>query len=173
MMKISSQFYVLISIVGLAALIFFGCSNPNNIAELAEETTTETETTSKYTVNFESNGGSSVADITGVTESSTITAPSEPMKSGYVFDGWYKDSGLTTAWDFSNDTVTTDLTLYAKWSLPTEYTVSFNSNGGTSVADITGVTEGSTITAPSEPSKEGFRFTGWFKEVSLTTASDF
>ena len=44
------------------------------------------------------------------------SAPDTPVKSGYTFGGWYKDSTLQTPWDFANDTVTTDTTLYAKWT---------------------------------------------------------
>ena len=74
------------------------------------------ETPTTYTVTFESNGGSSVSQISNVTSGSTISAPTAPTKTNYVFDGWYKESTLTTAWDFSNDTVTSDIILYAKWS---------------------------------------------------------
>lgn len=44
------------------------------------------------------------------------SAPDTPVKSGYTFGGWYKDSTLQTPWDFANDTVTTDTTLYGKWT---------------------------------------------------------
>ena len=44
------------------------------------------------------------------------SAPDTPVKSGYTFGGWYKDSTLQTPWDFANDTVTADTTLYAKWT---------------------------------------------------------
>jgi len=44
------------------------------------------------------------------------SAPDTPVKSGYTFGGWYKDSTLQTPWDFADDTVTADTTLYAKWT---------------------------------------------------------
>lgn len=65
-------------------------------------------------VAFNSNGGSAVGGMT-VEAARKITAPGAPTKDDYIFGGWYKDSGLTTAWDFDNDTVTGDITLYAKW----------------------------------------------------------
>ena len=68
-----------------------------------------------YTVAFDTNGGSAVAPVT-VDAGSTATKPADPMKSGYTFGGWYKDSTLQTPWDFANDTVTADTTLYAKWT---------------------------------------------------------
>ena len=65
------------------------------------------------TVTFNSNGGSSVAKQT-VMSGKTVTSPTAPTKDGYDFEGWYTDSGLTQAYDFSKP-VNGDLTLYAKW----------------------------------------------------------
>ncbi|MDO5725643.1 MAG: stalk domain-containing protein [Tissierellia bacterium] len=68
-----------------------------------------------YKVNFNTNGGSAVSDIQ-VEEGKTITEPTEPIKLGYNFDGWYKEVTLENLWDFGTDTVTKDITLYAKWT---------------------------------------------------------
>ena len=68
-----------------------------------------------YTVAFDTSGGSAVGPVT-VDAGSTATKPADPMKSGYTFGGWYKDSTLQTPWDFANGTVTADMTLYAKWT---------------------------------------------------------
>ena len=68
-----------------------------------------------YTVTFETSGGSAVDPVT-VDAVSSVTKPADPTKSGYTFGGWYKDSTLQTPWDFANDTVTADTTLYAKWT---------------------------------------------------------
>lgn len=68
-----------------------------------------------YTVAFDTSGGSAVDPVT-VVAGSTVTKPADPMKSGYTFGGWYKDSTLQTPWDFANGTVTADTTLYAKWT---------------------------------------------------------
>jgi len=52
-----------------------------------------------------------------LTSGDTITAPAVPTKTGYdgKFDGWYQEATLTNDWDFASDTVTSDITLYAKW----------------------------------------------------------
>ena len=68
-----------------------------------------------YTVTFETSGGSAVGPVT-IDAGSTVTKPADPMKSGHNFGGWYKDSALQTPWNFANDTVRTDTTLYAKWT---------------------------------------------------------
>ena len=69
-----------------------------------------------YTVTFNSNGGNAVSPITNLASGSTIEKPVDPSNPGYgIFDGWYKEDDLSNAWDFSGDTVTTDITLFAKW----------------------------------------------------------
>ena len=68
-----------------------------------------------FTVTFDSQGGSAVSSQT-VASGSKATAPTTPTRSGYTFDGWYKDAACTVAWDFDNDVVTVDITLYAKWT---------------------------------------------------------
>ena len=69
---------------------------------------------SRYTVKFESNGGTNVASKT-VRRNTVIEAPEAPTKEGYTFDGWYTDKELTKAYDFSAK-VTKGFTLYAKWT---------------------------------------------------------
>jgi uncharacterized repeat protein (TIGR02543 family) len=83
--------------------------------------------TATYTVTFDSQNGSFVADITGVTPGSTVNMPLEPTRPGYRFGGWYKESACTDAWDFSTDTVTENITLYAKWT--------YNGSGGSGGGD--------------------------------------
>ena len=67
----------------------------------------------KYTVTFNSNGGSAVSSQT-VSYGSKVTRPVNPTRDGYTFDGWYTNVGLTNAYNFNN-TVSGNLILYAKW----------------------------------------------------------
>lgn len=67
-----------------------------------------------FTVTFSSQGGTAVSPKTAE-YNTTITAPTAPTRSGYVFQGWYKEPACTNAWNFSTDKVTADITLYAKW----------------------------------------------------------
>ncbi|MDO4541848.1 MAG: InlB B-repeat-containing protein [Bacillota bacterium] len=88
-----------------------------------DDKTTYTQDVTLYgkyvcTVTFNSNGGSSVTSVT-VDSGSKITAPTSPTKSGYSFDAWYKDKDFKTKWDFTKDTVTENITLYAKWTSST------------------------------------------------------
>jgi uncharacterized repeat protein (TIGR02543 family) len=130
------------------------------------------ETPVTYNVAFNSNGGSSITGISAEANA-TITKPTNPTKDGYVFDGWYKEAELTNAWNFATDTVTSDITLYAKWVVSgTTYNVTFNSNGGSSVTG-TSANAGSLISKPADPTKEGYTFAGWYKDEALTNVWSF
>lgn len=77
-----------------------------------------------YTVNFDSRGGSTVYPKIAI-PGSTITAPSSnPTRDSYSFAGWYRNTAVTNPWNFATDTVTGDITLYAKWVPGSSVTVS-------------------------------------------------
>lgn len=90
-------------------------------------------------VTFDENGGSDVADITGLSYNATVTAPTT-TRAGYTFAGWYNGD---FKWDFDQDTVTADLTLIAKWTL--------NNPTVTLSADKNNVTYGQNITLTATP----------------------
>ncbi|MFB5763607.1 S-layer homology domain-containing protein [Paenibacillus medicaginis] len=69
----------------------------------------------QYTVTFDSQGGSAVASVGGLTSGTAISEPAAPKRAGYRFAGWYMDPEGTAAWDFSSTVVTANTTLYAKW----------------------------------------------------------
>lgn len=76
-------------------------------------TATYTETTNKYTVTYNSNGGTEVKPET-VTYGNKATKPADPTKNGYTFAGWYTEEQLTNTYDFDTPVIK-DITLYAKW----------------------------------------------------------
>jgi uncharacterized repeat protein (TIGR02543 family) len=125
-----------------------------------------------YAVAFDSNGGSEIQTVAGLLSGAKITKPDDPAKPGFAFEGWHKDAQYTKLWDFENDVITDNITLYAKWQ-DTTYTVVFNSNGGTGLPPITGLLAGSKISKPSNPSKSGYAFDGWHKNIDLTESWDF
>ena len=67
-----------------------------------------------YIVTFDSKGGSAVESQT-VKRGGKIVEPKDPTRSEHAFDAWYKETALTNKWNFANDIVTADITLYAKW----------------------------------------------------------
>ena len=84
----------------------------NSFSNYAIASKESTETT-KYTVHFDSNGGSQVEDKE-VTSGNSVAEPQAPTNGDKIFDGWYEDETLTTRFDF-NTPITSNVTLYAKW----------------------------------------------------------
>jgi uncharacterized repeat protein (TIGR02543 family) len=128
------------------------------------------ETEGPFTVTFDSKGGTDVA-AQDIESGKLVTAPAAPTRTGYGFGGWYADDACTDAWDFDTDTVTDDLTLYAKWVL-NGYTVTFHSGAGTAV-DPVDVNHGETVAVPSEPTRSGYDFGGWYADADYTDAWAF
>ncbi|WP_193556127.1 InlB B-repeat-containing protein [Paenibacillus ginsengarvi] len=126
-------------------------------------------TPNHYTVTFNSNGGTGVSSQT-VSYNNKATAPANPTRTGYTFGGWYTNTGLTTAFAFTT-AITGNTTLYAKWTL-NNYTITFNSNGGTAVSSQT-VSYSNKATAPAAPTRTGYTFGGWYTNTGLTTAFAF
>lgn len=109
-------------------------------------------------------------DTLVVKKGNTVGVPAEPTNDGYSFAGWYTDVKCTTAYDF-NLPVNTDITLYAKWLA--KYTVSFDTDGGSTVESQTVVT-GNKATKPAvNPTKKGYNFVGWYTDNTYTTEFDF
>ena len=97
------------------------------------------------------------------------TRPDAPAATpGYTFGGWNKADG--TAWDYASDKVTDNITLYAKWAAIT-YTITFDTAGGSEIAPIT-QDYGTVITAPEAPTREGYTFIGWDKEIPTTMPAE-
>ena len=97
------------------------------------------------------------------------TRPDAPAATpGYTFGGWNKADG--TAWDYASDKVTGNITLYAKWAANT-YTITFDTAGGSEIAPIT-QDYGTVITAPEAPTREGYTFIGWDKEIPTTMPAE-
>ena len=97
------------------------------------------------------------------------TRPDAPAATpGYTFGGWNKADG--TAWDYASDKVTDNITLYAKWAANT-YTITFDTAGGSEIAPIT-QDHGTVITAPEAPTREGYTFIGWDKEIPTTMPAE-
>ena len=128
-----------------------------------------------YTVTFETNGGSAVASQT-VNSGEKATKPTDPTKSGFVFDGWYQDATFAVAFDFDTP-ITADVTIYAKWKEetpdPVTYTVMFDANGHGTAPTAQTVNSGETATEPTAPTESGWTFGGWYTEAACTNKFDF
>jgi len=123
----------------------------------------------QYTISFETNDGNIIDPITQDYNTS-VTAPTEPIKTGYTFAGWFSDVELLTPYEFDLMPAE-DIILYAKWNI-NQYTISFETDGGSVVEDIT-QDYNSAVTEPTDPTKGGFTFDGWFSDIELTTPYEF
>ena len=164
------KIFILALLPVVSAAFLSSCGGDNK----AETTTSKEIETFKFSVTFNTNGGSNVAQISNIESGTKITKPANPTKEGYQFQGWYKDSALTAVFDFSTG-ITSNITLYAKWVevAADKFTVSFNTNGGTEILDQVNIESGSLATTPTNPTKNGYTFVGWYKNSDLTAVFDF
>lgn len=121
-------------------------------------------TPATYTLTFDHQGGTSGTTSKSITYLSTYGTLPTPTRTGYSFKGWFTaSSGGTQRYDTTSVTTTTDITLYAQWTA-LSYTVSFDSQGGSTVSSRT-VYFGSTYGSLSTPTKTGYTFVGWFDSI--------
>ena len=114
-------------------------------------------TVNQYTITFNSNGGSAVAPITQ-DYGTAVTALADPTRDGYTFTGW--NPVVPTTMPAANTTCV------AEWTI-NQYTITFDSAGGSAVAPIT-QDYGTAVTAPADPTRDGYTFTGWNPVVPST-----
>ena len=115
----------------------------------------------QYTVTVKPENGE--ADITITQDYGTqIAAPADPTREGYTFIGW--DTEIPTTMPAENMTIT------AKWKV-NSYTITFDTAGGSEIAPIT-QDYGTAITAPADPTREGYTFIGWDMEIPTTMPAE-
>ena len=124
-----------------------------------------------FTVTFNANGGTPAPGQQSIAHGGNVTEPSVMIKSGYTFSGWYKEAAYTNRWNFSTDTVTANITLYAKWL--EAFTVTFNADGGSPAPAQQSIAHGDKVTEPSVMIKSGCTFGGWYKEVTFINLWNF
>ena len=107
-------------------------------------------TTGIYTVTFNSGVPSQIR------ANCPATAPDAPTKRGYIFNGWLNGG---TPYDFTQN-VTQNIYLTADWT-PKSYTVKFDTNGGTTIADKALIWDDMVLEGVSDPTKPGYDFAGW------------
>ena len=117
--------------------------------------------TNKYTITFDTNGGSEIAPITQ-DYGTEITAPDNPTRKGYTFKGWDKEIPETMPAE--------NMTVKAQWKI-NQYKITFDTNGGSEIAPIT-QDYGTEITTPDNPTRKGYTFKGWDKEIPKTMLAE-
>ena len=115
----------------------------------------------RYTITFDTAGGSEVPSITQ-DYGTTITAPANPAKTGYTFAGWDREIPTTMP--------AGDMTITARWQV-NQYTITFKpENGGEDIV----ITQdyGTAITPPAAPTRTGYTFAGWDRESPTTMPAE-
>ena len=111
-------------------------------------------TINQYTITFDTVGGTEIPEIKQ-DYNTAVTAPANPTKTGYTFAGW--DKAIPTVMPAENTAIT------AQWTIES-YTLKFDTAGGNTIGDIT-ANYGAAIDVPADPTREGYTFTGWNKEI--------
>ena len=125
-------------------------------------TVTATWKINQYTITFDTDGGSKIDPITQ-DYGTAIIAPAAPTKTGYTFGGWDKTIPDTMP--------AGDMTIKATWTI-NKYTITFDTDGGSEIAPIT-QDYGTTIAKPTDPTKTGYTFAGWYTDAACTNAWNF
>lgn len=136
-----------------------------------------------YNVTFHANGHGTDPASQTVLSGKNVIKPADPVESGWIFGGWYKDSACSDTLKFDFDTpVTAALDLYAKWTeetkppmppSPESYTVNFNMNGHGEQVTAQTITTGNKVTKPADPTENGWVFKGWYMDAAFQKAFDF
>ena len=174
-----------------SGMVFTGWASSNGTIYQSGDSFTTTSKSStltarfqyQYTLSFADTGSSSISSIVRNSDSPSyeFTIPTtKPTKSGYEFDGWsrtqngainFAPGGTVSirAGEYSNNTIT----LYGVWAVVYTYTLHFDTDGGSSVADLTKTSRERSVTFTSSDlasistSKQGYLFNGWFKDGQL------
>ncbi len=164
MKKSFSLFVMVLVCLALVAGTVLACTD--------DETTPETPVSDepapvvKYTVRFDSLGGSAVAAVEA-NAGSTIAAPANPTRENYSFTGWYKNAACTEIWDFSTDKVNADTTLYADWQINSYSVNLLVSNSDAGKVSGAGTYEYSERVTIAASVNDGYSFDGWYEGDTL------
>ena len=144
-----------------------GDTVPADVTELTVQWTAPT-----YTVTLHTNGGTiNNGNVTGYTYGVGATLPTDVTRTGYTFKGWYDNENLTgSPVTAIGGAETGNKEYWAKWEI-NQYTITFDTNGGSEIAPIT-QDYGTEITAPDNPTRKGYTFRGWDKEIPETMPAE-
>ena len=146
-----------------------GDSVPADVTALTVQWTVPT-----YAVTLHPNGGTiNSGNVTGYTYGVGATLPTadDMTNTGHTFKGWYDNENLTgSPVTAIGGTGTGNKEYWAKWEI-NQYTITFDTNGGSEIAPIT-QDYGTAITAPADPTREGYTFMGWDREIPKTMPAE-
>ena len=118
-------------------------------------------TPTQHQVTFDLDGGeingSSIYSVK-VNNDETVGKPTDPVKDGYRFSGWYKDTNFNKQFDFDNEKIVDDMTIYAKYNK--EYTVMIYNGNAVNLTDSKAI-EGEIVTIEADDANTGMIFDKW------------
>ena len=144
-----------------------GANVPAEVTKLTVQWTAPT-----YAVTLNTNGGTiNNGNVTEYTYGVGATLPTDVTRTGYTFKGWYDNENLTgSPVTAISGTEMGNKEYWAKWEI-NQYTITFDTAGGSVVTPIT-QNYGTAITAPADPTKTGYTFTGWDRAIPATMPAE-
>ena len=153
--------------VVLLFIVLITCSLSGDMDKIWQEV----RESASYTVTFNASGGTPAPNKQTVRYGEKASEPAAMEKSDCFFSGWYKEAGCINVWDFSNDLIKKETTLYAKWEDVPEnsHIVRFIITGAISRPLDQVVVDGSKIIQPDNPERNtaGYIFGNWYMEGSV------
>ncbi len=149
-MRKNKLLFIILSVVLLSTCLLFAC---------ASET---------FTVEFDVDG--QTFTTLEVKKGGKTRLPNQPVKAGYLFDGWFLDDGAFTQLFNENTTVINNIKVYAKWvkiATPSNtFVITFDPQGGTMEQSKLTVRQGEAFTLPEPPTLKDFNFVGWYLDTA-------
>ncbi len=149
--EVNSKKSILITLVLVLLLVIMGCAKK----------------TTYYTINFKVDG--EIIQTLTIEKGTSLEIPSDPSKEEHKFLGWYSDNGDLITRDFE---VVDNMNLNAKFEI-NKYTIIFDYNDGTGKTEEITLEYGSEITKPTQPTRTGYIFKGWYLNYESHSFSFF
>jgi uncharacterized repeat protein (TIGR02543 family) len=154
------KFSWIVALLIAFTLFFIGCEDDNG------------GNGDEYTVTFDANGGELTgAETVKVKDGEKVSKPSDPTRDAHDFLGWFKESGGINEWNFDTETVTANITLYAKWEFDSDnyFNVIFYSTPGQIFKEeALEIEDGEAVVEkPADPTRTGHTFDGkWYTDIT-------
>lgn len=150
--------------VGWAPMMGFPVQFPYAHGQTSNFTLYATWTAKELTVQFDSSGGSAVANGQAYTDQVMNSAPANPTRSGHTFKGWFtsRSSGSEAIFPYTHGQ-TSNFKLYAQWEV--DLTIVYSTAGGSAIANGS-VRASQALADPGMPTRSGFTFNGWFTQAT-------
>jgi len=164
----------LVVLSGLTMAGLFSCGTTNVSSSINQ--ISSSEKVEEYTITLDYNYEGITPTLIKVSKDSTLTRPTDPIRTGYFFTGWWTDQTATSSYDFST-AITSSFTLYAGWIDSTNAlsaTFYWNYEGSSaSIYKTEYFPTNGRVSKPNDPTRDGYVFSGWYEETDCTNEFSF